>query len=169
METGQDIRIGTPAFSAEDILSAANLSRVIHRIGHEIGNPLTSIISLSSIIERGIGESGAAQLPIERVVSYAGSIGSEAWRISSINEKLVMLLSSRQGNPEPSEPESIIRRALHKLQRRAEHKRFDVEFRRASPQCQALVDPEQAAWVFLNKYFFLFFQRRPYLRGESLW
>lgn len=96
--------------------SAAELSPLLpqlsHKMGHEIGNPLTSIISLATIVER------FADGATEKNQQYARSIISEAWKISTIVEKVVLLFSDRDGSPGECPLDSVLQRALAKLKSR---------------------------------------------------
>src|SRR5262245_24972844 len=98
-------RVGKVKLNFTDIRAEELLSHLIHKLGHEIGNPLTSIISLGTILERfSISAPGRGEtLPPEKIASYASSIIDEAWRISSLTEKLVLTLSNRRGNPVASD------------------------------------------------------------------
>ena len=65
-QTEDNIRVGKGKFFSPSIRQGELLSDLIHKIGHEIGNPLTSIISLASIIERfGGPTAGAGQTTLE--------------------------------------------------------------------------------------------------------
>ena len=46
------MRVGKPKFTKSDFRTPDKLSGFVHKIGHEVGNPLTSIISLASILHR---------------------------------------------------------------------------------------------------------------------
>lgn len=91
---------------------------LVHKVGHEIGNPLTSIISLGTIIERFSEAKGAEGIEPEKIAAYAKSIIKEAWRISGINEKLVLLLSQRHPSPAPCNVAAAIERSINKLKSR---------------------------------------------------
>lgn len=105
------IRNGKPHFTLASLREADQLSEIIHKINHEIGNPLTSIISLSAIMER------AAELSPEKISPYATAIASEAWRISGLSEKLVLLLSARAEIASSVNAIDVLRKALTKLDR----------------------------------------------------
>jgi CheY-like chemotaxis protein len=93
------------------------LTVLAHKLGHEIGNPLTSIISLASILERFSGAEGG-HLDTEKTIRYARSIIKESWRVSALTEKLVLLLSNRAGNPQPQDVVPLIHGALARLRTR---------------------------------------------------
>lgn len=92
------------------------LSTLVHKLGHEIGNPLTSIISLATILERFGSIPGS--LDAKKSASYARSIIDEAWRVSGLTEKLVLLLSQKKGSPLEIPVNVLFEKALAKLKSR---------------------------------------------------
>ncbi len=90
----------------------------MHKVGHEVGNPLTSIISLATVIERFSPPDGSSNADAKRTLAYARSIISESWRISGTMEKLVLLFSQRNGSPAPCDVTRSIQSALSKLRTR---------------------------------------------------
>ncbi|MCB0323381.1 MAG: hybrid sensor histidine kinase/response regulator [Bdellovibrionales bacterium] len=110
-------RAAKAKFSPELVGDREFLSVLIHKIGHEIGNPLTSIISLATIIDR-FSAPDAGGLDSEKAAAYARSIIKESWRVSALTEKLVLLLSNRRGAPTPCDVVGILPRALKKLRSR---------------------------------------------------
>lgn len=102
-----------PDFTIDSLRDAEQLSDIAHRFGHDIGNLLTSIVSFSSVIKR-INN----VIDVEKLPNYSDAILREAWRVSLFNERLVMLLSDRNGSPEVANLESVISRARHKLRAR---------------------------------------------------
>lgn len=95
-----------PKFPSDKIRSGELLSELIHRVSHEIGNPLTAIISLASVMQR--FETG------EKASEYAGSIAREAWKITSFNDRLVALLSSRVVENPKCDLEPALEQALER-------------------------------------------------------
>lgn len=91
------------------------ISMIIHRIGHDIGNPLTSIISLASIIEK-FSDPRFNSLDPAKLSSYAGTISNEAWKISRLSECLVHTLSQRTSQLQVIKLEDLIDRALSKIE-----------------------------------------------------
>ncbi len=89
----------------------------MHKLGHEIGNPLTSIISLGSIIDK-FSRLPDSPLDQEKTANYARSIVKEAWRVSALTEKLVLLLSAREGSQQSNDMLNLINSALAKLHTR---------------------------------------------------
>ena len=87
------------------------ISELSHKLGHEIGNPLTSIISISTIIER----FNEPSVNNEKRIAQARSIISEAWKISTLVEKYVVLVSDRELAPTDCDISDIIRKTLRKL------------------------------------------------------
>ncbi|MFN8390659.1 MAG: ATP-binding protein [Bdellovibrionota bacterium] len=123
-----ETRTGSPQFAPEQVRSGETLSNLIHKIGHEIGNPLTAIISLATIVERFNDESAAKDLTgtLNKITSYSASIIDEAWKISALNERLVMLLSQKPGNCSPCNVGETIQRAVKKMRSRGRAPDFDV-------------------------------------------
>lgn len=141
------IRTGQPDFSPASVRDGESLSQLIHKVGHEIGNPLTAIISLSTILERFPLDSSSSG----KLGSYAGSIIDEAWRISALNERLVLLLSSRTGNVSPCDLSQLITKALNKYKSRTKRKNFAVDMQSLLPeQCAVLADSEQMVQLLLE-------------------
>ena len=129
------LRTGKPPLGRGELRSGELLSEIGHKFGHEVGNPLTAIISLASILGRTIpadkdsidalfsGQVTAApaapqtskaaapndvdrlKLVLSRLPDYANSITQEAWRISALTETLVFLLSDRFNKQAESEAE----------------------------------------------------------------
>lgn len=116
MHLGTD-RLARAAFRRNDIVEAELLSSLVHKLGHEIGNPLTSIISLGSIIDK-FSRLPDSPLDQEKTANYAKSIVKEAWRVSALTEKLVLLLSARDGSQQGNDLLSLIHSAIAKLQTR---------------------------------------------------
>lgn len=102
-------------FAQQLQLSPLVLSDLTHRIGHEIGNPLTSIISLASLLER----FGREQTNEGAEIRYAQSIIGEAWKVGSIVEKLVLLVSQRDLRFESSDIRLLLQKACSRLRSRS--------------------------------------------------
>ncbi|MDD2941485.1 MAG: response regulator [bacterium] len=90
------------------------MSSFMHLIGHEIGNPLTTVISLISIIEQ-LAETGPQK---EKVQQFCKTIASEAWKISEITQCAVMICSTRAHQSSALRLEQIIRETTSLLERR---------------------------------------------------
>ena len=120
--TPQNTRTGTPGFSAQLLRSGDALSELVHKIGHDIGNPLTAIISVCSIMQTmaDMDKNNTALIP--KVSEYAGMLIGEAWKISRINERLVSLLSSRKPNLVPCTVHSNFVTVFNRLQSRNQKK-----------------------------------------------
>jgi signal transduction histidine kinase len=114
-------REGRPQIDTKQLYNPSFLSDLIHLVNHNVGNPLTAIITLASLIER---TSGAAPLPIssEQLAGYGGSITREAWKISSISEHLVLLLSQRSEPSGEIQPSDLVERAISRLEMRGQIK-----------------------------------------------
>lgn len=136
------IKKGRPLFAAGDLREEKFLSEMLHKIGHEMGNPLTSIISLASIIQ-----SAGGSLSEDRLQSYASSINKEAWRISGLNEKLVLLFSTRISDNPICDIEEASRKITQKLLAKGEYKRCDIELRFSSAPMNSRIDSEPFLWL----------------------
>lgn len=139
------LRTGIPKYDPASILSKQELSTLIHKIGHEIGNPLTAIISLGSIIERFADDLENPKPDLgSKISSYANSIISESWRINQHNERLVMLLSHKIGNLYLLNIADVINQAFKKFQLRNKNKNLILNI--ASPAKEpphAFIDNDQ--------------------------
>ena len=98
----------TASYSAANLRHGDGLSDLMHKTGHEIDNPLTSIISLAAIIERSEHED-------ERISDFARSISAEAWRISKTIRSIVHILSTRDSNSSQCELTSALKLALKEV------------------------------------------------------
>ena len=111
-----------------DVYTTVSLSNLVHKIGHEIGNPLTAIISLATIIERFSGDAPSPDIEaaFKKSAGYSTSIIEEAWKISALSEKLVMLLSEKPGNVSPCRMEAVLTKVLQKSKSRGRKMRSEV-------------------------------------------
>jgi signal transduction histidine kinase len=134
----------TPTFSISSLKSETSLSDLIHRIGHDIGNPLTSLISLSSLIERSDGDFKLSEEDLKR---YARTIISDAWKIQGISEKLTLLLSDRGREAEPVDIREAASSAIRKTLRRNRFSEGDVIVSYGEEPLIALIDSAQAEWL----------------------
>jgi C4-dicarboxylate-specific signal transduction histidine kinase len=121
-------RTAVPQFEPTSVQSGEVLSNLIHKIGHEIGNPLTAIISLATIIERfGDETPGQDFAPmLKRLAGYSTSIIEEAWKISAQSERLVMLLSQKPGNCSACGLAEAVKKTAQKLRSRGRVKKLDL-------------------------------------------
>jgi CheY-like chemotaxis protein len=124
-----------PRLNIAELKEQDRLSEMIHRLGHEIGNPLTSIISFASVIER------AGPIPPEKLATYAEAIQAEAWRITGLSEKLVLLLSTRRSETS-FDLDRVVRKAASKFR-----KRGALEPTSASREISVTGDADQIQWA----------------------
>lgn len=154
---GQKKRVGNPVFEPSMLCSRDPLSDIIHRVSHEIGNPLTAIISLATIIERyteGANDGDLASCR-NKLLSYAGSIIEEGWRVNLISQRLVLLFSHKSGSSLSCDLQTAVIRTVNKLKNHKKYKIFDVQINILpstsvyvdSPQFEALLNE-----VFENAY-----------------
>ena len=88
-------RTGSAPFSRAELCAGDTLSELIHKLGHEVDNPLTAIISVASVIDRVPLQDQTGEAAAERISLYARCITKEAWRISALIDKLRLLASTR--------------------------------------------------------------------------
>lgn len=110
---------GRPQIDVKKLYSPEFLSDLIHIVNHDIGNPLTAIITLASLIERTAGPN-PLPIPLAQLASYGGSVTREAWKISTISEHLVLLLSQRSVTTGEVRPSELIDRAVSRLEMRGQ-------------------------------------------------
>ncbi len=138
-----DVRIGKPLFQIDELRSSSGLSDFIHRVGHEMSNPLTSVISLATILPKLVDDiqhrpEGETKLP-----QYANSILDESWRLNALVQRLVLLLSDRAGSISAYHPVDLLTKAVEKQKRyrRAPELKFFIDH---PPQISHVaVDTEQ--------------------------
>ena len=137
------VKSGKPAIDAKRLYSPEFLSDLIHLVNHDIGNPLTAIITLASLIER-TGGTGGLSIPSDQLAGYGGSITRESWKIATISEHMVLLLSERSETTGEAKPHELLERAISRLEMRGQLSRLfidEVELRPSSMLCA--VDTEQ--------------------------
>ena len=142
-------RIGVPTFTATSIRSGQPLTEIIHKIGHDIGNPLTAIISIGSVIQT-LSEFEPSTTQENKMPYYAESIVSEAWRISRMNERLVCLLSERPVDPTPCDIQAVLIQTLNRLKGREKkkYKPVDINISTIDQSPTALIDNSQLLLLF---------------------
>ena len=132
-----------PKFSGRDLKAPERASAILHKIGHEIGNPLTSIISIATLLER------ATEFPPEvlrdKLGNYGRNIGSEAWRVAALNEKMVLLFSERTGLSESVELREVVDRALRLAEKKL-HREVNATIS-GDVTAKAVADRELATWA----------------------
>jgi len=135
-------RIAGPDYSFSAYREGELLSELVHKIGHEIGNPLTAIISLGSLLQR-ISEDPQGLSGSDKSGSYINSMVSESWRVGLLNERMVLLLSSRPNNQELSPVRRVVEKAAQRLQGFAEFEGLDPEISLHNEECTIQIDPAQ--------------------------
>lgn len=143
-------RFGIPRFEPAAVIHPAVLSSLIHKIGHDIGNPLTAIISLATIIERFSCDAGGdLEAAFKKAAGYSASIIDEAWKISALSEKMVMLLSEKPGNVSPCRMESVLTKVIQKAKTRGRRPRPEVKVMNLAGELDSvLADSEQLGILF---------------------
>lgn len=128
-------KLTTANFATNELCQGQFLSELIHRISHEVGNPLTAVIALASLLP--------IESDTEKIHEHAKSINAEAWKINSLTEKLVLLFSDGQGNQEPCDLEEAVRGAENKLKVRHGVSDLNLRIDCAENDCFANVDSAQ--------------------------
>lgn len=109
-----DIFEATSATYWSSLAEPNGTSSFMHLVGHEIGNPLTTVISLISIIE----QLADANLQKEKIQQFCKTIASEAWKISEITQCAVAICSKRTHQSSSLRLEQIVRDTTSLLERR---------------------------------------------------
>ncbi len=117
-----------PNFVLRDFLVGDTFSEFIHKYVHDVGNPLTGIISVCSIMQT-MAEMG--KLESTKIGEYSAMIAKEAWKLSALNQRLVALISTREPSFAACNIEHNFQNTLQKLQSRDavkfENLKIDVE------------------------------------------
>lgn len=82
----------SPEDSVYEPIPPEMLSSLIHSLVHDIGNPMTSIISYSGLIEQAANLS----LSAEQLSPYASKISDESWKVMKLVDLLLLSLSERK-------------------------------------------------------------------------
>lgn len=90
-EVLQILEHASPSTEIYKSIKSENLSILIHALVHDIGNPMTSIISYSGLIE----QSPALSLSLEQISPYAKKISNESWKVMKLVDLLLLSLSER--------------------------------------------------------------------------
>ena len=114
-------------------LDELTLSSITHNLSHDIGNPLTSIITYGSLIE----QTQNLDIPKDKLASYAKSMLSETWKISILMEKFLLLIS-RKPNASSTKLKDLHVKIMSRYQSRYGLSAFDLE----------LVGFESDAYIF---------------------
>lgn len=127
-ETAAEPRVGLPPENLALEVVPPLLSEIIHRVGHDIGNPLTAIISLASIVERFSDPMSPAQIaPLAaKLGGYGRSMSDEAWKVSLLNDRLVMLLSQREAAKGAVNLVDIAERVVRRVRARTPHSSVEI-------------------------------------------
>jgi K+-sensing histidine kinase KdpD len=124
-----------------------SLSDFIHRVGHDVGNPLTSLISLASLLERSSPDS-SFQLSKEDTSKYLKSIISDAWRVQALMEKSVIILSGRTGTEESTtNVGEVVQHSIKKLLRKPAFQPFDITFQPTQAPVVAKITRSLLEWL----------------------
>jgi signal transduction histidine kinase len=106
-------RTGKPTITIDKLHAPEVLSPIIQKVCHDIGNPLTSIISLASLLDGGM-----APVKPERLPTYSRAIVDESWRVARLSERLSLLFASTKPVTEPSSLRSLVLKAIHRYHTR---------------------------------------------------
>jgi len=150
--TGQT-QLKQPGFAKPDYLPSelraeATVSDFIRRISHEIGNPLTSIISLASVVEH-ISQAPTQPKDLsEKVSSYSRLITKEAWKIAALTHRLIHLVSDSSGVPSNCDIHQSLNNTLEHLN--SLELGFTPRVILTGKQTTAFIDAEQLRTVLLE-------------------
>lgn len=114
------------------------LSQITHQLSHDIGNPLTSIITYGSIIEQSV----KLNIPPEKLSDYAKSMLSETWKISVLMEKFTLLVSKKKTNV-TSTLNDISSKILSRYASRYGLGEFDIELEGFDTSLEIACESEQ--------------------------
>lgn len=128
--------------SSQDNLDSLQLSNIFHQLSHDIGNPLTSIITYGSLIE----QCDNLNIPPEKIASYAKSMLSETWKISTMVEKFLLLVS-KKANSGSFTLKNIATKIMSRYQARYGLSLFDLELIGFDQEYLIQGDPEQLTAV----------------------
>lgn len=137
---------GTPRFSISSLKTDTTLSDLAHKAGHDIGNPLTSLISLASLIERAQRDPVLTLSPTE-IQKYAMAIMADAWRVQSIVEKMVLVFSCRGDNSSGTHMVPVIQNSIRKMLKKPDFQQCDLIFPVPISDPAALIDSPQLEWL----------------------
>jgi signal transduction histidine kinase len=132
-------KVGNPDFTVADLRSGEALSELIHKIGHDIGNPLTAIISVCTLMQTIMEADG------KKAAEYCNMLVGEAWKISGINERLVGLISVRSPYLVSCDVENNFINVLNRLQSRNKNKfeKLELIINKTISNQQVLADNQQ--------------------------
>lgn len=140
-------------YNCEEYRSGGLLTDLLHAASHEIGNPLTSIISLATIIERIASEALVGQgtdklVPIGKLRDYSHSILKEAWRISAVVQNVVSVVSSRVVPDCVSDLEETLWSAVQRLRKIIPAQAMTIETSFNYRSREIAIDAEQLKILF---------------------
>lgn len=126
-------------------MNEKELSEIIHKYNHEVGNPLTAIISLSSLLTQLLPKEE------EKNLEFLQIIINEAWKINSLSESLLYLLSQRSSKSE-SDIRSALKKSLSKLEQRylLDINRVQIE---GEADSEVQIELEQLSYIFSELIF----------------
>ncbi|MCC6952582.1 MAG: hypothetical protein IT290_00540, partial [Deltaproteobacteria bacterium] len=123
------MRVGKPKFVAADICSPERLSAMVHKFGHEVGNPLTSIISVATLLGRYAAQPEHLEAHIGKFPEYTAAVCREAWRIAALTERLVLIHSDRKGEAAPTSLRRSLARAHETVKKHPPFEESHLEWR----------------------------------------
>jgi CheY-like chemotaxis protein len=135
----------SPCIQAKNLREAELFDNIIHKLGHEIGNPLTSIISLATILER--FEKEDVEKDTERLQQYAKSITKEAWRVAHVAQQMVMLFTTKSSCDETCNILETFERFYKRFKSRSNVEDVHLSVN-IDPSVEASIDSEQLIFLF---------------------
>lgn len=119
------------------------LSKIVHLLSHDIGNPLTSIITYGSLIE----QAETLKIPSDKLSGYAKSMLLETWKISNLMEKFLLLVSKKESGG-LVKLKDLGSKIMSRYQSRYGLNSFDLELSGFDSSIQIKGDAEQLCGIF---------------------
>jgi len=104
-----------PEFSSKSVATGEALSGLVHRLRHDVDNPVTSIISIAGVLQQMSRSSQDLGGEARKIADYANHLTSEAWRISGLLEKFTAVVSERLFDEERAALSTIVRKEVSTL------------------------------------------------------
>lgn len=137
---------GGPDFSTAQLCAGDSLSNLIHKLCHEVDNPLTAIISLATVIQR--ADWAADQSLVEKLPSYAHAIGKEAWRVSNLMERLLLIASTRRESGSTAKVTDVLFEALAHVRDNDEFEKIAIDVDVPEGSAEIAIGEEQLLLLF---------------------
>ncbi len=124
-------------------MTPEDLSEAFHKVFHDIGNPITSIISYSNLIE----QAPTLGIPLEKASNYSSSITKEAWKVNRLLE-LFLLLVSKKNNTSLVSLESCKKNVIARYANRYGLGELDINFINFDQEISFIGESDQVTVIF---------------------